>query len=164
MELQLYACIALHVVLLVVCSIVGYSIDDEWDTISSMIARTDRLSRAFAVSIFACVVMQFIVIDAMYQRDKYWGVGYVVFLWLAYGFTFFTINAVNTDSGIRMAMIISGLLVLVYNTASMVAMIRHYGEDKEQIYSIDIRHLDEIRQRKQAGYSSDTQPDPTGAS
>ena len=103
-------------------------------------------------------------IDAMFQRDKYWGVGYVLFLWLAYGFTFFTINAVNTDSGIRMAMIISGLLVLVYNTASMVAMIRHYGEDKEQIYSIDIRHLDEMRQRKQAGYSSDTPPDQTGAS
>ena len=46
----------------------------------------------------------------------------------------------------------------------MVAMIRHYGEDKEQIYSIDIRQLDEMRQRRQAGYSSDTQPDQTGAS
>ena len=100
----------------------------------------------------------------MYQRDTYWGVGYVVFLWLAYGFTFFTINAVNVDSGIQMAMVVSGLLVLVYNTASMVAMIRHYGEDKENIYSIDIRHLDENRQRRQAGYGSDAQPDPTGAS
>ncbi len=54
--------------------------------------------------------------------------------------------------------------MLVYNTAAMVAMVRHYGEDKENIYSIDIRHLDENRQRRQAGYGSDAQPDPTGAS
>jgi len=33
-------------------------------------------------------------------------------------------------------------LLLLFNTASITAMIRHYGNDKEHIYGVDIRHLD----------------------
>src|SRR4029078_3354315 len=33
------------------------------------------------------------------------------------------------------------------NTASIRAMVKHYEEDKEFIYSLDIEHLDAMRQR-----------------
>jgi len=37
---------------------------------------------------------------------------------------------------------IAAFVLVVFNTASITAMIRHYSEDKEHIYSVDIRHLD----------------------
>lgn len=41
----------------------------------------------------------------------------------------------------------AGVLVLLFNTASVVAMLRHYDEDRAHIYGIDIHHLDEHRAR-----------------
>lgn len=84
-------------------------------------------------------------IEAMFKQDRLWALGFVVLLWLSYGFVFLAIDSVNTDPTIRWALIIGGGLVVLYNTASIVAMIKHYVEDKENIYSIDIRHLDEMR-------------------
>jgi len=37
------------------------------------------------------------------------------------------------------------LLVGIFNTASIAAMISHYGHDKNSIYELDIRHLDANR-------------------
>lgn len=98
-------------------------------------------------------------IDAMFLNDTIWGYGFVVALWMAYAFVFFAIvsvnsgDVVNSDAGaITVAMLIGGVVVLIYNTASMIAMVRHYAEDKEFIYSIDIRHLDEMKERKLAKY------------
>lgn len=87
-------------------------------------------------------------IEAMFRKDKLWALGFVVLLWLSYGFVFLAINSINADSSIRLALIIGGALVVLYNTASITAMIKHYVEDKENIYSIDIRHLDEMRARQ----------------
>jgi hypothetical protein len=33
-------------------------------------------------------------------------------------------------------------VLLLFNTASIVAMTRHYAADKDHIYGIDIKHLD----------------------
>ena len=38
-----------------------------------------------------------------------------------------------------------GAAVLLFNTASMGAMVKHYKEDKDFIYGLDIKHLDEMR-------------------
>ncbi len=89
-------------------------------------------------------------IDAMFRLDTIWGYGFVVGLWMAYLFVYFAISAITDDKGIMLALTIGGAMVLIYNTASMIAMVRHYAEDKEYIYSIDIRHLDEMRERKLA--------------
>ena len=84
-------------------------------------------------------------IDKMFMGDKIWACGFVVVLWLSYAFVFFAINAINTDNGIKIVMLVAGALVLLYNTASITSMIRHYAEDKKAIYAIDILHLDEMR-------------------
>ena len=36
-------------------------------------------------------------------------------------------------------------IVLLFNTASIFAMIRHYSGDKEHIYGLDIHYLDALR-------------------
>lgn len=87
-------------------------------------------------------------IDSMFNGDKMWAIGFVIALWLTYAFVFFAINSINGDGAIMWAMVIAGALVLLYNTASILAMLKHYSEDKNFIYSLDIRHLDEMRRDK----------------
>jgi len=91
-------------------------------------------------------------IDSMYAADRLWALGFVLFLWATYFFVFFAIGGINQDESIFTAMLIGGALVLVYNTASILAMIKHYKEDKAYIYSLDIRHLDEMRHDKAASH------------
>lgn len=83
-------------------------------------------------------------IDAMLSRDTLWAWSFVILLWCSYAYVFFAISPIIVDEGIRIVLMIGGALVLVYNTASIGAMIKHYKEDKEAIYSIDIRHLDDM--------------------
>ena len=45
-------------------------------------------------------------------------------------------------------LLIGGAAVLLFNTASIGAMVQHYQEDKDFIYGLDIKHLDEMRGRK----------------
>jgi nicotinamide riboside transporter PnuC len=84
-------------------------------------------------------------IDRMFARDRLMAIVLVVLLWLCTAFVYFSVDKFVTDGGIRIALIIGALALLAFNTASIVAMIRHYREDKEHIYGLDIRHLDENR-------------------
>jgi hypothetical protein len=92
-------------------------------------------------------------IDAMFGRDRLFGWAFVVMLWVTYAFTYWAVMATwNAPSkgDVQIVLIISGLLVLVYNTLSIGAMIKHYSEDLEFIYSVDLRHLDSLKEaRKQ---------------
>ncbi|MFO0754541.1 MAG: hypothetical protein U0411_14605 [Thermodesulfovibrionales bacterium] len=87
----------------------------------------------------------------MFNRDRVFGWVFVACLWIVYAFTFFAVTAVSeaASSGVvYTALIIGGILVLIYNTASIGAMIRHYAEDKEFIYAVDLRHLDRLKAKK----------------
>ena len=84
-------------------------------------------------------------IEAMFRLDRLWAWGFVVALWLAVGFVFFSIFPLVGNGNVRIAMIASAIALLLFNTASIAAMVRHYGHDKDFIYGLDIRHLDESR-------------------
>ena len=43
------------------------------------------------------------------------------------------------------ALVIAGGIVLLFNTASIFAMISHYSGDKEHIYGLDLHYLDALR-------------------
>lgn len=90
-------------------------------------------------------------IEAMFNQDRLWAWAFVAGLWITYIFVFIAVGWFNHDSGIWLALLVGGALVLLYNTASIAAMVKHYREDKEFIYSIDIRHLDEMRDRAKHG-------------
>jgi len=91
-------------------------------------------------------------IERMFGGDRLWALGFVVGLWLSYAFVFFAISAVNDDPNVTIAMVIAGAMVVLYNTASITAMINHYREDMNGIYGIDIRHLDEMRHDRQPSH------------
>jgi hypothetical protein len=87
-------------------------------------------------------------IDRMHGRDRMGLIAFVVVLWLVILFTLFTVWPFVTSTGIRAILLIAGALVLVFNTSAIVAMLRHYTDDKHFIYGLDIKHLDEMRSRR----------------
>lgn len=86
-------------------------------------------------------------INAMFYRDLAMAACLVFLVWLTIAFVYLAIDQFVGDPVIRAALLIGAAFVLVFNTAAIVAMVRHYMEDKFHIYSLDIRHLDENRAR-----------------
>jgi hypothetical protein len=83
-------------------------------------------------------------VDKMLKRDQRAAITLVTVLWLT---IFFVILAVRPymPPGVEIACWIAAAFLLLYNTSSIVAMLRHYSEDKAHIYPIDIHHLDARR-------------------
>jgi len=81
-------------------------------------------------------------IESMFGRDKIFAWALVVALWATVAFVLLSVNSMIPSNGIRIASWIAALVLLLFNTASIGAMVRHYSHDKEHIYGIDIKHLD----------------------
>lgn len=84
-------------------------------------------------------------IEAMYQSDRRGAWLFVAALWVVILFVLFMSWPYIPDQGVRVVVLIAAAAVLIFNTASVGAMLRHYAEDKEFIYGLDIKHLDEMR-------------------
>lgn len=81
-------------------------------------------------------------IEAMFARDRLWATGFVVVLWLVVLFVILSVQPYIENKLILAVCWVAAIVLVLFNTASITAMIRHYSEDKEHIYSVDIRHLD----------------------
>jgi hypothetical protein len=88
-------------------------------------------------------------ISSMFRRDCAAAAFAVLAVWLIYAFTFWSMWQTFEAAHLLVPMAILGAVVLFLNTASTVAMIRHYGEDKGAIYGTDIYYLDQIREVRQ---------------
>lgn len=84
-------------------------------------------------------------IDRMFARDRLWAWAFVIVLWIVLAFVYFAVSGYIVDGTAKIVAAIAGLLVGIFNTASIAAMISHYGHDKNFIYELDIRHLDANR-------------------
>lgn len=84
-------------------------------------------------------------IQSMFMKDAIWALAFVGVLWTVVLYVFFQITPLTSDSGVDIVLVIAAGLVLLFNTAAIIAMIRHYSHDKDYIYGLDIRHLDEAR-------------------
>jgi polyferredoxin len=87
-------------------------------------------------------------IEAMYQSDKRGAWLLVALLWIVILFVLIMSWPYIPDAGVKTIVVISAAAVLIFNTASIAAMLNHYAEDKAFIYGLDIRHLDAAKQRK----------------
>ncbi len=81
-------------------------------------------------------------IEAMYQGDKRGAWLLVILLWIVILFVLFMSWPYIPDAGVKIIVLIAAAAVLIFNTASITAMLSHYAEDKEFIYGLDIQHLD----------------------
>ena len=80
-------------------------------------------------------------IDRMYERDTAAAIGLIAVLWATVLFVMLAIRSLMPQSVEIVCWIAAGVLLL-FNSASIIAMVRHYAADKDHIYGIDIHHLD----------------------
>ena len=66
----------------------------------------------------------------------------VAALWLTVFFVMLAVRGFMPSAEVEIVCWIGAAVLLLFNTASIVAMICHYGQDKAHIYAVDIRHLD----------------------
>ena len=81
-------------------------------------------------------------IDKMFAGDKLIAGLLVAGLWLTVFFVMFAVRGFMPSAKVEIVCWIGAGFLLLFNTASIVAMIKHYGQDKAHIYAVDIRHLD----------------------
>lgn len=87
-------------------------------------------------------------IEAMYRSDVRGAWLLVALLWIAVLFVLFMSWPYIPDNGVRIVVLLAAGAVLIFNTASIAAMVKHYAEDKDFIYGLDIKHLDESRRHQ----------------
>jgi hypothetical protein len=84
----------------------------------------------------------------MYRRDWLIAVALVAVLIATLATVYVATNPLG--SGVRTALAVAGTLLVLFNAASIRAMLRHNREDQTYIYTLDIKHLDEYRAARAA--------------
>lgn len=90
-------------------------------------------------------------IEAMHKRDVRVAWAFVLGLWFAIIFVALATWNLAPAGEARVMLLIAGAVILVFNTAAILAMLRHYREDRDFMYGLDIRFLDEARQARRQG-------------
>ena len=87
-------------------------------------------------------------IEAMHRRDVIVAWAFVHGMWFAVIFVAIATWDIAPNPTARAMLLIAGAFVLVFNTAAIVAMLRHYREDRDFMYGLDIKFLDAARARR----------------
>lgn len=81
-------------------------------------------------------------IDKMYSGDRFWALIALVTLWGTYAFVMAKVIPLLGSEDVLYVLGVGAGLVLLFNTASIWAMLSHYGEDKQNIYGLDLHYQD----------------------
>ena len=84
-------------------------------------------------------------IQAMFRRDRGMAIGALMILWLTLGFVYFAVPHGFLTSPIGIVLSVAMVLLLLFNTTSVTAMLRHYREDRDFMYGLDLKFLDASR-------------------
>jgi hypothetical protein len=83
----------------------------------------------------------------MHKRDVLVAWAFVIGLWCAMIFVALATWDLAPNGTARILLMAGGAIVLIYNTAAILAMLRHYREDRDFMYGLDIKFQDEARGR-----------------
>lgn len=86
-------------------------------------------------------------IEKVFRGDVLGAWTFVAVLWLTFGFVAWATWDLAPDDNVRWLLLSVGTLVLLFNTAAIAAMVKHYKEDKAFIYGLDLKNLDAMRRR-----------------
>lgn len=86
-------------------------------------------------------------IERVYRKDVLGAWTFVAVLWASLGFVAYATWDLAPDPNVRNVLLGVGALVLLFNTAAIGAMVKHYKEDKAFIYGLDLKNLDAMRRR-----------------
>lgn len=74
---------------------------------------------------------------------------FVVGLWCTIIFVAIVTWSLAPSGAARVVLLAGGATVLLFNTAAILAMLRHYREDRDFMYGLDIRFSDAARALKE---------------
>ena len=86
-------------------------------------------------------------IDAMYRSDVTGAVILIVLLWVTILFVLIMTWPIIPLPGIKFVVVLAAAALLLFIAGAIIAMIRHYREDKTFIYTLDIENLDRHRNK-----------------
>jgi len=89
-------------------------------------------------------------IETMHRRDIAVALAFVLGLWFAIIFVAIGTWSLAPSAAARTVLLIGGAVVLLFNSAAIMAMLRHYREDRDFMYGLDIQFLDEAREAREA--------------
>lgn len=84
-------------------------------------------------------------IDDLYRSDRRIAFLFLAALWIVLIFVMLAVGEHIADPTVNLVCWLALAVLGLFNTASIVAMVRHYAHDKQHIYSIDIKHQDARR-------------------
>ena len=88
-------------------------------------------------------------IETMHRRDVQVAWAFVVGLWIAIVFVAAATWDLAPSGPARVVLLIGGAIILILNTAAIMAMLKHYREDRDFMYGLDIKFLDAARAQKE---------------
>lgn len=81
--------------------------------------------------------------EAMFKRDRLMALGFVAALLVVLPFVLVAVWSAAPSTGVKVVLVVSCAIVLLYNVASMFALIDNYRRDRDFIYRRDVAHLRE---------------------
>jgi uncharacterized membrane protein len=88
--------------------------------------------------------------ERMFQRDRWMAIISVVAMLIVLPYVYFALLDNMPGNGTKIVLAASGVVLLVYNVASMLALVRNYRRDKDFIYRRDVAHLTELATARRA--------------
>jgi hypothetical protein len=83
--------------------------------------------------------------NSMYRGDRLMAWTFVVLLLIVVPFIVIALWNVMPDLGTKLLLVAASGVLLLYNIASMLALVRNYERDKDFIYRRDVAHLRELK-------------------
>lgn len=87
-------------------------------------------------------------IEKMHRRDTMVAWAFVGGLWFVIGFVAIVAWPLAPSPAARNVLMFGGIVLLIFNTAAILAMLRHYREDRDFMYGLDIKFLDAAKAAK----------------
>jgi uncharacterized membrane protein len=92
-------------------------------------------------------------IDAMLSRDIAVGISFAAAMWITLVFTLIITARVVDDVAVVLVMAAAAVVLGIFNTLSLLSLIRRYRHERQHVYGEDLIHLDAMRAAKQPSMS-----------
>jgi hypothetical protein len=90
-------------------------------------------------------------IAVLARRDRVLAIAFTLLMWVVLVFLFVAASAVAPHASIVVVLAVATLLLGLFNTASVLALLRCYAESRDVIYRPDVLLLDLMRAQRESG-------------
>ena len=87
-------------------------------------------------------------VDRMYSGDRFASLIALIALWATLVFVFVAVLPLTGAPEVLYVLAAGVGMVLLFNTASILAMLSHYSDDRDHIYGLDLHYLDQMNNPK----------------